>query len=88
MLTQLHREATIDALLYLPALLLPFVNSYKGYLAPLACLFSYLWLTALMFSAQYYDVYHGSSGHCSVSPIGVNKCRLKKTFEAYVFIAL
>lgn len=73
----------IDALLYLPALALPALKSYKGYLAPLAWILSYLWLTAFIFAAQDYNF-----DNCVAnSPSFVNKCTLKKTLEAFAFIA-
>jgi len=74
--------AAIDAFLYTPAMLLPASKSYKGYLAPLAWILSYLWLTAFIFSAQDYN--YGSYAH---SPAGVNKPHLKHTLEAFAFIA-
>jgi hypothetical protein len=77
-------QAAIDAFLYLPALFLPAVKSYKGYLAPVAWVFSYLWLTAFIFAAQDYNY-----GNCVAnSPSFVNKCALKKTLEAFAFLAL
>ncbi|KAF2627654.1 hypothetical protein BU25DRAFT_300855, partial [Macroventuria anomochaeta] len=76
--------AAIDVLLYIPALALPALNSYKGYLAPLAWILSYLWLTAFIFAAQDYEY----NGGCTVnSPRFVNKCNLKRTLEAFAFIA-
>jgi len=74
--------AAIDAFVYIPALFLPVVKSYKGYLAPLAWIFSYLWLTAFIFAAQDYNF--GTTAH---SPAGVHKPALKKTLEAFAFIA-
>jgi hypothetical protein len=60
------------------------MKSYKGYLAPLAWIFSYLWLTAFIFAAQDYEY-----SNCALrSPSFVNKCSLKKTLEAFAFIAL
>jgi len=76
--------AAIDTLLYIPALLLPAILSYKGYLAPLAWIFSYLWLTAFIFASQDYN-YNG--GPFANSPAGVDKPKLKKTLEAFTFIA-
>jgi len=75
--------ASIDALVYLPALFLPLVGAYKGFMAPLAWVFSYLWLTAFIFASQDYNF----GGTCARSPAGVNKCGLKKTLEAFAFIA-
>lgn len=75
--------AAIDVALYLPALFLPAVKSYKGYLAPLAWIFSYLWLTAFIFASQDY-----SAGDCVMnSPSFVNKCNLKYTLQAFSFLA-
>ncbi|KIW67519.1 hypothetical protein, variant [Phialophora macrospora] len=78
--------AAIDAFIYLPALFLPMLGSYKGYLAPAAWVFSYLWLTAFIFSSQDYNFNNGFG--CPVSPSGVNKCGLKRTLEAFAFLAL
>ncbi|KAH6643007.1 hypothetical protein C7974DRAFT_303538 [Boeremia exigua] len=76
--------AAIDTFLYIPALVLPLIKSYKGYLAPLAWVVSYLWLTAFIFAAQDYEY----NGGCAVnSPRFVNKCSLKRTLEAFAFIA-
>jgi hypothetical protein len=76
-------QAAVDALLYIPSLFLPAIKSYKGYLAPMAWIFSYLWLTAFIFAAQDYN--YGCSAQ---SPARVDKCSLKKTLEAFAFIAL
>jgi hypothetical protein len=75
--------AAIDSFLYLPALVLPLMKSYKGYLAPLAWLYSYLWLTAFIFAAQDYN-WHNCAFN---SPSDTSKCGLKKTLEAFAFIA-
>ncbi|CAO2658043.1 Nn.00g073030.m01.CDS01 [Neocucurbitaria sp. VM-36] len=75
--------AAIDAILYLPAMVLPVMKSYKGYLAPLAWIFSYLWLTAFIFATQDY-----SGGRCPYnSPTFVTECSIKKTLAAFAFIA-
>lgn len=71
-------------MIYLPAVALPAVRNYKGYLAPLAWILSYLWLTAFIFAVQDYE-YNG--GCAANSPSGVNKCSLKRTIEAFAFIA-
>jgi hypothetical protein len=71
--------------LYIPALVLPASNKYKGYMWPLAWIFSYLWLTAFIFAAQDYN---SSPGCAAYSPSFVNKCALKKTLEAFAFLAL
>ena len=61
------------------------MGSYKGYLAPLSCIFSYLWLTGFIFATQDYD-YNG--GPLANSPAGLDRPALKKTLEAFTFIAL
>ncbi|KAF1969005.1 hypothetical protein BU23DRAFT_247517 [Bimuria novae-zelandiae CBS 107.79] len=76
--------AAADVLFYIPTLFLPAIKSYKGYLAPLALIFSYLWLIAFVFSAQDYN-YNG--GQLYNSPRGANKPHLKYTLEAFAFIA-
>jgi hypothetical protein len=78
-------QAAIDVILYIPALVLPASNKYKGYMWPLAWIFSYLWLTAFILAAQDYN---SSFGCWAYSPSFVNKCSLKKTLEAFAFIAL
>jgi hypothetical protein len=76
--------AAIDTLIYLPALVLPAMKAYKGYLAPVAWVFSYLWLTAYIFSAQDYNF--GRCAYRSPGPF-VNKCNMKQTIQAFAFIA-
>jgi hypothetical protein len=45
---------------------------------------SYLWLTAFIFAAQDYEY-----GSCALnSPAFMNNCSLKRTLEAFAFIAL
>jgi hypothetical protein len=78
-------QAAIDVVLYIPALALPASNKYKGYMWPLAWIFSYLWLTAFIFAAQDYN---SGPGCWAYSPSFVNKCALKKTLEAFAFLAL
>lgn len=73
----------VDSFLYLFAQVLPAIKSYKGWLAPLAWVFSYLWLTAFIFAAQDYNF-----DNCVLnSPALVNKCNLKWTLQAFAFIA-
>lgn len=78
-------KASVSAFFHLPALVLPAVKRYKGYLAPLAWTLSYLWLTGFIFAVQDYE-YNG--GCASNSPRFVNKCSLKRTIEAFTFLAL
>jgi hypothetical protein len=71
--------------LFLVALAMSAMRSYKGYLAPLNWIFSYLWLTAFIFAAQDY-----ANGRChwGNSPMLVDKCGLKRTLAAFAFLAL
>jgi len=74
--------AVIDAA-YLPAWFFPAFKNYKGYLALIDWAFSYLWLTAFIFAAQDYNF-----DNCMInSPSFVDKCALKKTLEAFTFLA-
>jgi hypothetical protein len=45
--------------------------------------FTYLWLTAFIFAAQDYNF----GDTCERSPSGVRKCGLKRTLEAFAFLA-
>lgn len=74
-----------DILLYTPALFLPFVKSYKGYLAPFALVFSYLWLIAFVFAVQDYNY---NWGPWWTGPRVLGKNGLKRTLEAFAFLAL
>ena len=75
--------ACIDAALTLPALALPVFDFYKSYLFPVHWIFSYLWLTAFIFSSQDYNF----NNTCARSPAGVNKCSIKLALESFAFIA-
>lgn len=76
--------AAVDSLLYIPLLFLSATRNYKGYTAPLTLIFSYLWLTAFIFASQDYDF---NGGPFANSPAFVAKSALKKTLEAFAFIA-
>ncbi|KAL6706400.1 hypothetical protein ACN47E_005506 [Coniothyrium glycines] len=74
----------VTAALYIPLLALPLVKRYKGQAAFLPLILSYLWLCALVFTVQDYS-YNG--GWFWNSPRGVPHRGLKKTLEAFAFIA-
>jgi hypothetical protein len=80
-----QQQGAIDAFFYLPALVVPLLKSYKGYLAPLSWILSYLWLAAFIFATLDY-----TGGRCpSHSPdYLIGKCALKKTLTAFCFLAL
>ncbi|POR37023.1 Uncharacterized protein TPAR_02772 [Tolypocladium paradoxum] len=74
--------ATITMVLYLVAMLLPLLNRYRGYFMPVNFIFSYLWLTAFIFAAEDW-----STRGCTRAPPGSDKCGLKRTVEAFTFLA-
>jgi hypothetical protein len=78
--------ACIDTAATLPYLGHPFF-SFSPLLArcllSIQWLFSYLWLTAFIFAAQDYNF----NGTCALSPAGVGKCGIKRTLEAFAFLA-
>jgi hypothetical protein len=76
----------IDTTLLLPYLAYPFFTPlalFTRLLQPLQWVFSYLWLTTFIFASQDYDF----NGTCARSPSGVDKCGLKRTLEAFAFLA-
>jgi len=75
--------ACIATALYLVALVLPFIKSYRGYMWPIDLIFSYLWLTAFVFEAEDYN-----RRSCSRNaPPEHHGCRLKYALEAFTFLA-
>ena len=63
--------------------MLLFLGTYKPYYFPLNFVFSYLWLTSFIFSAQDYN----QSNYEGNAPRG-GSCTLKLTNEAFIFLAL
>ncbi|EGR49590.1 uncharacterized protein TRIREDRAFT_121416 [Trichoderma reesei QM6a] len=74
--------ATITLGFWLVGAVLPLVGRYRGHLAPLNLIFSYLWLTSFIFSAQDW-----SSDKCSFGQPGEGHCSRKKAIESFNFIA-
>ncbi|RFU79578.1 hypothetical protein TARUN_2626 [Trichoderma arundinaceum] len=60
---------------------LPLIGRYRGYLAPLNLVFSYLWLTSFIFSSQDW-----SSGKCGFGQPGEGHCSRKHAIDAFNFI--
>ena len=77
-----HQSAIVLGL-YLPSFVLPVYSSYNFYYAPLNFIFSYLWLTAFVFSAQDYN-----ESQCELNAPFGGSCNLKLTSEAFIFLAL
>lgn len=78
-------EIVISALvlgLWIPSFVLPAFRSYRFYYAPLNFIFSYLWLTAFIFSAQDYN-----ESQCELNAPFGGSCNLKLTSESFIFIA-
>ncbi|KAM0450820.1 hypothetical protein ACHAO4_006210 [Trichoderma viride] len=61
---------------------LPLIGRYRGYLAPLNLVFSYLWLTSFIFSSQDW-----SSGKCGFGKPGQGHCSRKHAIDAFNFLA-
>lgn len=68
--------------LWLPAIALPFLSSYKYYLGLPNFIFSYLWLTSFIFAAQDYN-----ESSCGWNAPRGGSCNLKLTNEAFIFLA-
>lgn len=75
--------AVLTLFLYLFAMFLPALKSYRGHLLPLNLALSYLWLTSLIFSSRDY-----SGGRCSYGPPYFGHCRLKHAIQAFWILGL
>ncbi|KAH6611488.1 hypothetical protein Trco_001508 [Trichoderma cornu-damae] len=73
--------ATITLGFWLVGSVLPLIGRYRGYLAPLNLVFSYLWLTSFIFSSQDW-----SSGKCSYGRPGLGHCSRKHAIDAFNFL--
>ncbi|PHH87246.1 hypothetical protein CDD83_9129 [Cordyceps sp. RAO-2017] len=74
--------ATVTLAIYLFGMLLPLIDSYRGYLMPMNLILSYLWLTSFIFTAQDWG-----GGRCIFSPPNFGECRKKHAAEAFTFLA-
>lgn len=83
-LTINHRveQAVVTLFLYLFAVVLPVLKSYRGYLLPLNLILTYLWLTSLIFSSQDY-----SGGRC-VRRGRSTRCGTMHTVQAFFIVGL
>ena len=63
--------------------MLPFLGTHKPYYLPLNFIFSYLWLTSFIFSAQDYN-----RSNREGNALTGGSCTLKLTNEAFIFFAL
>ncbi|CAI7617107.1 unnamed protein product [Penicillium glandicola] len=75
--------AVLSVVFFLPAFISPFLpSSLSKFVLAIDVVFSYLWLTAFIFSAQDY-----STRRCYFAiPAGLN-CRRKRANEAFIFLA-
>ncbi|KAK3315737.1 hypothetical protein B0H66DRAFT_624389 [Apodospora peruviana] len=84
--------AVLTMFLYLFALFLPALKSYRGYLLPLNLILSYLWLTSLIFSSQDWSgrrcQYNGPGLYTTARPgfLTRHSCGLKHTVQAFNII--
>ena len=76
-------QAVITLVIYIFAMFVPIMKTYRGYFAPVNFIFSYLWLASFIFSSQDW-----SGRLCSQTPLGTGRCAQKRTVEAFNFIAL
>ncbi|GJN74194.1 might be a transmembrane protein [Purpureocillium lilacinum] len=74
--------AVITLVIYMFAMFVPIMKTYRGYFAPVNFIFSYLWLASFIFSSQDW-----SGRLCSQTPLGTGRCAQKRTVEAFNFIA-
>ncbi|KAM3504400.1 hypothetical protein MY11210_008369 [Beauveria gryllotalpidicola] len=74
--------ATVTLGLWTFGMILPLINRYGGHLWPVNLVFSYLWLTSFIFSAQDW-----ARGNCPRYIYGFGRCRLKRAVIAFNFIA-
>jgi len=74
--------AVLSVVFFLPAFISPFRSAFSKFVVPIDFVFSYLWLTAFIFTAQSYDY-----GNVRLNdPAGVN-APIKHAGEAFVFLA-
>ncbi|KXG48537.1 uncharacterized protein PGRI_024070 [Penicillium griseofulvum] len=75
--------STISVVFFLPAFISPFLpSSLSRFVLAIDVVFSYLWLTAFIFSAQDY-----SGSRCYyANPAGIG-CKRKRANEAFIFVA-
>ncbi|KAF2115361.1 might be a transmembrane protein [Lophiotrema nucula] len=77
-------EMVISALVlsfWLPSFVLPFTKFYQFFYLPLNFIFSYLWLTGFIFSAQDYN-----KGNCNLNAPFFGHCSLKLANESFLFL--
>jgi len=75
--------ACVSVALFLVPLFLSYYRRNTWHTAPLDLIFSYLWLTAFVFTAQDYNYYPCETGPPSEDP----KCSRKHALEAFTFLA-
>jgi len=78
--------SALNAWTYGVGMFLPFIGLYKGYGVPIHIVFSYLWLTAFIFTAQDYN-----KNNCLTTAPDVSNtdedCGRKFTLEAFCFLS-
>ncbi|UNI20282.1 hypothetical protein JDV02_006382 [Purpureocillium takamizusanense] len=73
--------AVTTLVVYLFAMFVPILKSYRGFFAPVNFIFSYLWLASFIFSSQDW-----SGRLCAQTSLSNGRCAQKRTVEAFNFI--
>lgn len=76
-------QAVITMVWYLIAMFLPLSSAYGGHFLPVSFIFSYLWLTSFILA-----VTDWRGNLCRSTSPGFGRCALKRTVEAFTFVAL
>ncbi|QKX60245.1 uncharacterized protein TRUGW13939_07388 [Talaromyces rugulosus] len=75
--------SVLSVVFFLPAFISPFMpNLLSKYVVPIDLIFSYLWLTSFIFTAQDFDY-----GFCSFAETPGVSCSKKRTAQAFTFLA-
>ncbi|EEH03488.1 conserved hypothetical protein [Histoplasma capsulatum G186AR] len=74
--------AVLSVAFFLPGLLSAFIPAVGKIAFPIDIIFSYLWLTSFIFTAQDYNL-----GVCGLNAPPGGRCSLKHALEAFTFLA-
>ncbi|EEQ86175.1 hypothetical protein RJZ56_002820 [Blastomyces dermatitidis] len=74
--------AVLSVAFFIPGLLSPFIPVIGSFAFPIDIIFSYLWLTSFIFTAQDYN-----KNDCAFNAPPGGRCSLKYALEAFTFLA-
>ncbi|PGH31890.1 hypothetical protein GX50_05325 [[Emmonsia] crescens] len=74
--------SVLSVAFFLPGLISPFIPMVGRFAFPIDIIFSYLWLTSFIFTAQDYNWHE-----CGLNAPPGGKCSLKFALEAFTFLA-